>query len=158
MASKPGIPEGYHTITPAIAIRNAAKAIEFYKQAFGAEETMRLNAPDGRVAHAEIKIGDSRLMISDDFEMSPCKSPQSLGGTTATLHIYVPDADAAFDRAVRAGATARMPVSDMFWGDRYGQVMDPFGHIWSVGTQKEKLSPQEIGERAKEFFAKMHAA
>jgi PhnB protein len=158
MASKPGIPQGFHSVTPGITIRNAAKAIEFYKQAFGAEEMMRLSAPDGKVAHAELRIGDSVIMISDEFEISPCRSPQTLGGTTTSLHIYVPDVDAAFDRAVNAGATSRMAVADMFWGDRYGQVIDPFGQVWSLATQKEQLTPQQVEKRAQEFFAKMHAA
>jgi PhnB protein len=139
-------------------VRNAAKAIEFYKQAFGAEEVMRLNAPDGKVMHAELRIGDSVIMLSDEFEMSTCKSPQALGGCTANLHIYVSDVDAAFDKAVRSGATARMPVADMFWGDRYGQLLDPFGQVWSLATQKEQLTPQEVEKRAREFMAKMNAA
>jgi PhnB protein len=155
-ASKP-IPEGMHTVTPHLIIKDASKAIDFYKQAFGAEERFRMNSPDGRVAHAELQIGDSIIFLSDEFpEMGRGRlSPQSLGGTCAALNIYTENVDSAFEKAVNAGAQAAMPVMDMFWGDRYGQLVDPFGHVWSVAQHKEDLTPQEIESRAKEFYAKM---
>jgi PhnB protein len=155
MPNKPTLPEGWHTITPSITVRNAAAAIDFYKRAFGAQETMRMNAPDGKIAHAELRIGDSTIMLNDEMDWGNCKSPQTLGGASGGLHIYVPDVDAAFDQAVTAGAQVRMPVADMFWGDRYGNVTDPFGHVWGLATHKEDLTPQQIEERAREFYAKM---
>ena len=158
MANVKPVPDGYHTLTPGFTVKNAAAAIEFYKKAFGAEEIFRMNSPDGKVAHAEIRIGDSIFMLNDEFDMPGCaRSPQSLGGTTFGLFIYTTEVDAAFERAVKAGAEVRMPVQDMFWGDRYGQLADPFGHIWSIATHKEDLTPQQIEERAKEFYAKMSA-
>ncbi len=152
----PPIPEGCHTVTPYLVVRGADKAIEFYKRAFGAEEVMRMPGPDGRsVMHAEIKIGDSLLFLADEFPGMGCRSPQSLGGATASIHLYVTDADAAFKRAVDAGARVAMPLADMFWGDRYGKVADPFGHEWGIATAKEKLTPEEIGRRAQAFLAQM---
>lgn len=152
-----GVPAGYHTVTPYLCVKGAAKAIDFYKKAFGAEEVMRMTGPDGTsVMHAELKIGDSHIMISDEWPgYSACRSPQSLGATTVNLHIYFEDVDKAFESAVGAGAKAEMPVADMFWGDRYGKVVDPFGHLWGLATQKEQLTPQEIEKRSKEFFASM---
>lgn len=150
------IPEGYHTITPHIVVRDAAKAIEFYKRAFGAEEVMRLPGPDGHgIMHAELKIGDSFIMLGEE---SPdmggeCRSPESLGGSAVTLNLYVKDVDAAFERAVSAGAQVKMPLADMFWGDRYGALVDPFGHKWSLATHIEDVSPEEIRKRAEAFFA-----
>ena len=158
MAIKSGVSEGFRSVTPFFTCKNCSAAIDFYKQAFGAEEVARLNAPDGRVMHAELKIGDSIFMLNDEFDRSTCKSPQALGGTTGGLHIYVSDVDAAFDRAIEAGGTVKMPVADMFWGDRYGQFVDPFGHIWSIATQKEELTLQQIEERAKEVFQRMKVA
>lgn len=149
------IPEGFHTITPAIVVRNADQAIEFYKKAFGAKELSRMLGPDKKVAHAELKIGDSILMLSDEFPGAPCESPQKLGGTTATLHLYVQDVDSAFKQAITAGGKENMPVQDMFWGDRYGRVLDPFGHIWGILTHKEDVSPQEMEKRAQAAFAQM---
>ncbi len=150
------IPKGYHTVTSALSVRGAAEAIAFYKKAFGAQEVMRMASPDGqRIMHAELKIGDSIVWLGDEFPDMGCRSPQSLGGSTAALHLYVPDVDAAFKRAVEAGAQVRMPVSDMFWGDRYGRVADPFGHEWGLATHKEDLKPAEIGKRAAVFFAQM---
>jgi PhnB protein len=150
------IPEGYHTITPALTVKNCAKALDFYKTAFGAEELFRMTSPDGKIGHAEIKIGDSIIFLSDEFDMPGCaKSPQTLGASTGGLCIYVPDVDASYDRAVKAGASPNMPVSDMFWGDRYGNLIDPFGHVWAIATHKEDLTPQQIDERAQEFYAKM---
>lgn len=149
------IPKDFHSITPAIVVRNAAEAIEFYKKAFGAQEVSRMLGPDKKVAHAELKIGDSILMLSDEFPGAPCQSPTELGGTTATLHLYVPDVDSAFKKALAAGAEENMPVQDMFWGDRYGRVLDPFGHTWGILTHKEDVSPQEIERRAQVAFAQM---
>ncbi|MGC1452068.1 MAG: VOC family protein [Candidatus Sulfotelmatobacter sp.] len=127
MAVKP-IPEGYHTLTPYLTVRDAVRAIEFYKQAFGAQERGVMKGPDGKVMHAELKIGDSIIMLGDEFPEYGALSPQSTGGAGLGLHIYVDGVDAAFDRAVKAGARVDMPVSDQFWGDRYGKLTDPFGH------------------------------
>ena len=147
------IPEGYHTVTPYLTLRDAAGAIEFYKKAFGAMEIFRMNSPDGTVGHAELKIGDSIIMLSEENPKGECRSPASLNGTTTSLFLYVEDVDATFNQAVRAGATVSMPVTDMFWGDRHGQVSDPFGHRWSIATHKEYLSPKEVAERARKAFA-----
>jgi PhnB protein len=155
MPSKtPAIPEGMHTITPHIVLRNAAQAIDFYKKAFGAEELGRSLTPDGKIMHAMIRIGDSLLMMNDEFPNMGCSSAETLGGTNITLHIQTEDVDSLFDRAVKAGAKATMPVADQFWGDRYGQVTDPFGQRWSLATRVEQLTPEEVEERAKAFFAK----
>jgi PhnB protein len=154
MAVKP-IPEGYHTLTPYLAVDNAAQAIEFYKRAFGANERARMPGPDGKVAHAELEIGDSVLMLSDPFPHSTTKSPKELGGTTGSVFLYVEDVDAVFQQAVDAGATVTMAVEDMFWGDRFGSVTDPFGHAWSIATHKEDVPPEEMAERAKEAMASM---
>ena len=149
MAVKP-IPEGYHTLTPYLIVRGGPRAIDFYRRAFGAVELMRMPAPDGeRLMHAEIRIGDSNVMLSDEFpEMGGGRSPTSLGGAGASLFLYVEDVDAAFARAVAAGAKVQMPVQDMFWGDRYGRLEDPFGHVWSLATHKEDLTREEIARRA----------
>ena len=149
------IPEGFHSLTPYLVVRDAVKASEFYKKAFGAEVREVHNSPDGRVMNADLKIGDSVLLLADEFPGAQCRSPQSVGGTTTTIHIYVEDVDGWFNRAVSAGATILMPVMDMFWGDRYGQLKDPFGHHWSLATHKEDPSPEEIERRAKEVFARM---
>jgi len=155
-AVKP-IPEGFHTVTPHLVIKGAAEAIEFYKRAFGAEVLGRMDGPGGTVGHAELKIGDSIIFLADEFPQSPTKSPQTLCCTTASLHLYVPDVDAAFKRAVSAGGRETMAVTDMFWGDRFGQLQDPFGHTWSVATHKEDVSPQETEKRAQAFWAQMQA-
>jgi PhnB protein len=148
------IPDGYHTLTPGLTIRGAARAIEFYKKAFGAEELCRMPGPDGQsVMHAEIKIGDSIVMLGDECPGMSQKSPEALGGTAGALHIYVQDVDAAFQRAVAAGATVEMPVTDMFWGDRFGKVRDPFGHGWSLGTHKEDVPPEEMMKRFEAWSA-----
>lgn len=154
MPAKP-IPEGYHTLTPYLNVDDAAKAIEFYKQAFGATERGRMLAPDGRIAHAELQIGDSVVMLSDPFPQSTSKPPKELGGTSVGIFMYVEDVDAVVQRAVDAGATVTMPVDDMFWGDRFGTLADPFGHEWQVATHTEDLAPEEIEERAKEAMAGM---
>ncbi len=153
MPNVKAIPEGYHTLTPYLAVRDAARAIEFYKKAFNAVETFRMNAPGGKVGHAELKIGDSIVMLSDENPQGGCASPAALKGTTVTLFLYVENVDVTFSQAVKAGATVSMPVTDMFWGDRHGQVVDPFGHRWSVATHKEDLSPEQVAERARTAFA-----
>jgi len=148
--------KGFHTITPALVVKGADKAIEFYKKAFGAEESVRMAGPDGKsVMHAELRIGDSLFFVGDEAPDMGALSPQSIGGTPCTLHLYVNDADAVFKRAVDAGAQVKQPVADMFWGDRYGKVQDPFGHGWGIATPKEDLTPEEMRQRTKEFFAKM---
>jgi PhnB protein len=154
-SAKP-VPEGFHTVTPAIVVRDAAKAIEFYKKALGAQELVRMPGPDGKIMHAEVKIGDSVIFISDENpQMVHVKSPQTLGGSTCTLNVYVPNVDEQFKQAIAAGAKESMPVADQFWGDRYGTFTDPFGYTWGVATHKEDLSPAEMGERAQQFFAGM---
>ena len=140
------IPHGMHTITPHLVCDGAAAAIEFYKEAFGAVEVFRLAGPDGKLVHAMVRIGDSALMLVDLFEQMGVKGPRQLGGSPVTIHLSVPDADASARRAQAAGATLRMPVTEMFWGARYGVLQDPFGHFWSVATQVRDLSPAEIGE------------
>ena len=150
------VPEGCHTVTPYLMVRGADRAIEFYKRAFGAEELMRMPGPDDKsIMHAEIKIGDSRISLSEEFPDMGCRSPESLGGTASSLHLYVEDVDAAFKRAVSAGAQVKMPVADMFWGDRFGKLIDPFGHEWGMATHTEDRTPEEIRERANAFFAQM---
>ena len=149
------IPEGYHTITPYMTVRDAARAIEFYKQAFGAVEKGVMKGPDGKVMHAELRIGDSLLMLADEFPQFGSLSPQAIGGSAMGLHIYVEDVDAAFDRAVKAGGTVEMPVSDMFWGDRYGKLVDPFGHKWSIATHKADLSMEEMERGMKAMMKEM---
>jgi PhnB protein len=154
MAVKP-IPEGYHALTPYLAVEDAEKAIEFYKDAFGATEMVRMPTPDGRVAHAELQIGDSKLMLSDPFPQSSVRPPAERGGTTASIFMYVDDVDATFEQAQKAGAQVVSELEDMFWGDRFGTVSDPFGHVWSIATHKEDLSEQEIAERSKAAMAEM---
>lgn len=150
------IPEGCHTVTPYLVVNDATKAIDFYKKAFGAELKELMHGPDGKsVMHCELKIGDSIVMISDEFPMAGARSPKSLGGTTAALFLYVEDVDSAFNRAVTAGAKAEMPVKDMFWGDRYGKLSDPFGHQWSLATHKEDVAPDEMKRRAEAFYREM---
>lgn len=146
------IPEGAHTVTPSLVIRDAARAIEFYKKAFGAEELSRMPSPDGKaIWHAELKIGNSMLHLADENLAMGSKSPQSLGDTPITLHLYVEDADASFKRAVDAGAKVKMPLSDVFWGDRYGQVTDPFGFHWSIATRIKDMTPEEMKKAGDEF-------
>jgi PhnB protein len=152
MPAKP-IPEGYQTITPYLVVDDAAQAIEFYGRAFGAKELFRMPAPDGKIGHAEIQIGDSRVMLADPFPQAGAKPPKELGGTSVGLFLYVEDVDALVQQAVDAGATVTMPVDDMFWGDRYGKVADPFGHEWQLATHKEDVPPEEMAERAKEAMA-----
>jgi PhnB protein len=151
--SKP-IPAGYHSVTPALVVRDAAAAIDFYKRAFGAEEIDRMAGPDGSIMHAEIRIGDSILMLSEENEQWGTKSPLSLNGVHGSLHIYVEDADAAFNRALKAGATVRYPLEDAFWGDRYGKVTDPFGHEWGLATRVKDMTKAEMEKAGQEWMAK----
>ena len=148
MAVKP-IPDGYHTATPYLIIRGAGDAIEFYKKAFGATELFRFPTPDGKIGHAEIKIGDSPIMLADEYPQMGYNSPQSLGGSPVSLMIYVEDVDTVFNRAVDAGATVKEAVQDKFYGDRIGTLTDPFGHVWHVSTHKEDVSTEEMERRAK---------
>ncbi len=142
------IPEGYHTATPYLIIKGAASAIEFYKKAFGASELMRMADPSGKVMHAEIKIGNSPIMLADEFPEMGARSPQSLGGSPVSILLYVEDVDAVFSQAVAAGAKVERPVKDQFYGDRSGGVTDPFGHVWYIATHKEDVSPEEMRKRA----------
>ena len=152
MATKP-IPEGYHTLTPYLAVDNATEAIEFYKRAFRAKERMRMPGPEGTIGHAELEIGDSLVMLSDPFPQATTRPPKELGGTSASVFMYVEDVDAVVKQAVDAGATVTMEVADQFWGDRFGAVQDPFGHLWSIATHVEDLTPEEIAERGKAAMA-----
>jgi PhnB protein len=149
------IPDGYTTVTPALTVKNGADAIEFYKRALGAKELMRVPGPDGRLMHAEIEIGNSRVMLGEEMPEQGCRAPGSVGAVSSSLYLYVEDVDKAFRRAVEAGAKAMMPPTDMFWGDRFGQVEDPSGHRWGLATHKEDPSPEEMARRQKEFFAQM---
>jgi PhnB protein len=153
MAVKP-IPEGYHSVTPYLIINGAADAIEFYKKAFGATELFRFPAPDGKIGHAEIKIGDSPIMLADEFAEMGYKGPQALGGSPVSLMIYLEDVDTVFNRAVEAGASVKEAVQDKFYGDRTGTLTDPFGHVWHVSTHKEDISMEEMEARAKQASAK----
>ena len=152
------IPAGYHTVTPYVTVRGAAKAIEFYQKAFGATEVYRLVMPDGTIAHAEIKIGDSHVMLSDENPAWGNVGPQTLGGTTGGLVVYLADVDAAFNTAVAAGAKVMKPVMDQFWGDRMGTVTDPFGHVWTFATHIEDVSVEEMGRRMAEMMKQTAAA
>jgi uncharacterized glyoxalase superfamily protein PhnB len=147
------IPDGFHTVSPHIVIKGAGQAIDWYKKAFGAEELFRMPAPDGSIMHAEIRIGDSPIMIAEEFPTMGVKGPKSIGGSPVTIHLYVKDVDKVYNQAVAAGATAAMPPADMFWGDRYGKLIDPYGHHWSVATHMEDLTPEQCSQRAAEFFA-----
>jgi PhnB protein len=150
------IPEGFHSVTPSLVVRDAAKAIDFYKKALGAQELMRMAGPDGKIMHAELKIGDSIIFIGEENpQMGNVKSPQSLGGCTGTLSLYVPNVDELFRQAIAAGGRESMPVADQFWGDRYGTFVDPFGYSWGIATHKEELTPKQVEQRAQEFFASM---
>ncbi|HZS29592.1 MAG TPA: VOC family protein [Candidatus Angelobacter sp.] len=150
------IPEGFHTIQPGLVVRNAVQAIDFYKKALGAQEISRMPGPDGKIMHAELKIGDSVFFLSEENpNMGFVKSPQTLGGSTVSINVYVPDVDQVFKQAISSGAKESMPVADQFWGDRYGSIADPFGYVWGIATHKENLSNDEIQKRARNFFAEM---
>ena len=156
MATVEPIPEGFHRVTPHLVVAGAAAAIDFYKKAFGAEELHRALTPDGKkVMHATVRIGDSMVMLADDFPEFGGKprTPNVLGGTTVTLNLNVTDTDAAIKQAAAAGATVTMPATDMFWGDRYGKVLDAFGHEWSFATHVRDVTPEELNEAAKKFFS-----
>jgi uncharacterized glyoxalase superfamily protein PhnB len=154
MAGAKAIPDGYHTITPHLVVRGGNEAIDFYGRAFGAEELARMPGPDGRLMHAELQLGDSKLFLADEFpEYGNCAIGPQNGSSPVTIHLYVSDVDAAFERAVAAGATEKMPPADMFWGDRYAQVVDPFGHHWSLATHLEDLTLEQMQRRMAEAFA-----
>lgn len=157
-ARAPGAPSGMHTVTAQLTLRESARAIEFYKQAFGAQEIMRMPSPDGRgIWHAEIRIGDSVVFLSDEMPQSPTAAPSPTHKATAVIQLYVADCDAVFQAAVQAGARVNMPLADMFWGDRYGSVTDPFGQVWGVATHVKEMTPEEMKKGAEEFAAKMRA-
>ena len=147
------VPPNYHTVTPYLVCRNAADAIEFYKKAFGARERVRMPSPDGRLAHAEVQIGDSMLMLGDEMPEMGATAPPTIGGTAVAIFLYVRDVDKAFAQATAAGATVEMPPTNMFWGDRYCKLADPFGHKWSMATHIEDVSAKEMGRRAAEAFS-----
>lgn len=150
------IPDGYHSVTPTLTVRKASDAIEFYKKAFGAQETMRFPGPDGNtIMHAEIKIGDSRIMLNDEFPHMNCFSPQTVGGASSGIFLYVEDADVTFNKAVSVGAKITMPIMDAFWGDRCGQIEDPFGYRWMISTHKKDLSIEELAKAGAEFMKSM---
>jgi PhnB protein len=147
------IPEGYHSVTPYLAVQDGAQAIDFYKRAFGAKELTRMAGPDGKVSHAEIKIGDSIIMLGA-MTSAELRSPQSLGASTVSIFLYLDDVDTTFRQALSAGAKETQPLADMFWGDRYGRLRDPFGHSWSLAQHIEDVAPAEMEKRAKEAMAK----
>jgi len=150
------IPDGYHSVTISMTVRGVADAIEFYKKAFGAQEIMRFPGPDGKsIMHAEIKIGDSRIMLMDEFPHMKCLSPQSVGNATSGIFLYVENSDDVFNKAVSAGGKVIMPVMDAFWGDRCGSIEDPFGHKWTISTHKKDLSHQEMVKAGEEFMKSM---
>lgn len=149
------IPQGFRSVTPYLTVNDAARALDFYKRAFGAQEVMRMDGPGGKIGHAEIKIGDSIIMLADEMPNAGSRSPQSLGGTTGGVFLYVENVDTTFNQAVSAGAQVEAPLSDMFWGDRYGRLKDPFGHSWSVATHKEDVAPAEMSKRMQEYAQKM---
>lgn len=147
------VPDGYHTVTPYLTVRGADRAIDFYKRAFGVEELFRMPGPGGELMHAELKIGDSKVFLSDEFPDPGAASSSPAGRPACTLHLSVEDVDAVFKRAGAAGCQVRMPLADMFWGDRYARVADPFGHEWGMATHKEDLTTEEIAQRAAAYFA-----
>jgi PhnB protein len=150
------IPEGYHSINPYLVVRNAEKAIEFYKKVFGAEERFRMHGPDGKtITHAELKIGDSIFMLTEESPDMKSLSPESIGGSPVSLYVYVKDVDGVFDQAISEGATVLYPVKDQFFGDRSGYLKDPFGHLWTIATHKKDLSSDEIRNTGEAFFEEM---
>jgi PhnB protein len=154
MATKP-IPEGYTSITPYLTVDDAQEAIDFYKRAFGATERGVMAAPDGRIAHAELQIGNAIIMLSDTFPQSSCKTPKELGGTTVAIFLFVEDVDSVVQDAADAGGTITMQPEDQFWGDRLGEVNDPFGNVWQIATRIKDLTPGEIEARGREVFSQM---
>ena len=150
------VPEGFNTVSTYLIVKNAQEALDFYQKAFGAELRYRMRGPDGKsTMHAEMRLGNSTVMLTDENPQWGTKSPATLGGTPASLHVYVDNADKLFDRAVKAGCTVKAPLMDAFWGDRYGKLTDPFGHEWGIATHKEDVSPDEMERRAAEWFASM---
>lgn len=150
------VPDGFHTVTPHLTVRDAHRALDFYQKAFGAEVLHVAPAPGGKVMHAMLKIGDSFLMLNDEFpEFGGTPAPSANGGSGVTLHIYLDNVDAAFERAVSAGASVKMPLMDMFWGDRYGTVLDPFGHGWSLATHTRDMSPEEMQQEQEKACGQM---
>jgi PhnB protein len=149
------VPKGYHTVTAYLTVPDGAAALAFYAKAFGAKETVRMPGPGGKLMHAELRIGDSLVMLSDEFPQGGTKSPRTLGGATGSIFMYVPNVDAAFKRAVEAGCQVEMPLTDMFWGDRFGKLTDPFGHHWGLATHTEDVSPAEMQRRAGPAMAQM---
>ncbi|HEY2954019.1 MAG TPA: VOC family protein [Candidatus Eisenbacteria bacterium] len=155
MAKVSPIPSGSHSITAGLVVKNGKKAIEFYKKAFSAKQLGVMLTPDGGVMHAELKIGDSKFYLGDETPEMGAVSPQTLGGSAVSLYIYTEDCDALFKQAVAAGATVKMPLTNMFWGDRYGKLADPFGHIWGIATHIEDVSEKDMEKRGKEWMASM---
>ena len=150
------VPDGYSSVTATITVRDAAKAIEFYNKVFDAKELYRFPGPDGKtIMHAEIMIGNSIVMLADEMPGMGCRSPQSIGGTGSSIYLYVNDADETFNKAVSAGAKPLMPIMDGFWGDRYGSIEDPFGHVWGIATHKKDMTPDEISKAGQEFLKTM---
>jgi uncharacterized glyoxalase superfamily protein PhnB len=150
------IPDGFHSITPSITVTNSKQAIEFYKKAFDAREIYQMSTPDGKTMHAMIQIGDSFVMMSDEFPHMGARSPTTIGGTPITIHLYVQDADKVYNQAIKEGAKSTMPIIDTFWGDRYGIILDPFDHSWAIATHRIDMSPQEMQKAAQEFIGKQH--
>jgi PhnB protein len=146
------VPKGYHNVTPYLVVRDAAKAIDFYKEAFGAEELLRMPAPGGKIGHAELKMGDAHVMLSDEWPETGAVAPKKGERPPVSILLYVDDVDATFEKAVKAGAKAIRPVENQFYGDRSGQIEDPAGHVWAVATHVEDVTPEELGRRAKEMF------
>jgi len=157
MATKP-IPEGQPTVTPYLTVDDAAKAIEYYKRAFGAKERGRMEGPGGTIGHASLEIGDGLVMLSDPFPQGSTKAPKELGGTSVSVLMYVEDVDEVVRQAVDAGGSVTMEVADQFWGDRFGTVTDPFGQVWSIATHVEDVPPEQMAERAKEAMAAMSSS
>jgi PhnB protein len=149
------VPEGYHTITPYLAVENASEAIDFYQRAFGAQERVRMDGPGGAIMHAELQVGDSMIMLSDPFPQSSTTPPKQLGGTSVSIFAYVENIDDVYKQAIDAGASSLMEPDDMFWGDRFGSVQDPFGHSWTIATHIEDVEPEEMQRRSEEFMSQM---
>ena len=148
------IPEGYHTATPYLIVNGASQAIDFYKQVFGATELCRMPSPEGRIGHAELKIGDSVIMLADEVREMGYRSPHALGGSAVSLLLYVEDVDSVFNKAIEAGGTVQRPIANQFYGDRSGTLEDPFGHVWTIATHVEDVPPEEMEKRAQAFFEK----
>jgi PhnB protein len=156
MSKSEKTPHGYHSITPSLSVKDGSKAIEYYKKVFGAKERGTMMMPDGKsIAHAELEIGDSRIMLSDEFPEMKCLSPKSIGGSPVSLYLYVDDVDKTFNLAVSEGAKVLDPLKDQFWGDRHGSIEDPYGHVWSIATRVKDLTDEEVKKAAEEAFSKM---